>query len=781
MTASGDSTFRRMMQARLTQLVAEAQATLDRPWDGRAVSSLQTAFAETSEAAGKYRLDDAARASRDAAAYLGFLLDSGEAPNPAQRERLNEYLERLAQQAVELGELLQREDSSRSAVLYVRPLDRDIPGLQAQLQKQGWRALMVAEADAVAQVVDDQVLVAVVVDSSLLAQLGEIVESVDQARQSGPTPPVLVVTLEGTMTEQLLGMTGSADAFIASADAAGVVRKLSELQHTLSSAEPLRVLIVDDDRTQVVFYDAVLRRRGISTQLATSSREALTLVQSFRPDLILVDLNMPEIDGMALTARIREMPGTLLLPIVFISGEQDIDKRTRAINIGADDFLTRPVRPATLIDVVIGRAKRARALRRQVLSGPLATPVGPLARSLLALRIRDLTDRPAALISVGIENAKALTTKLPSLLRCEMEQAIAGRIAARLAPGDSFGPWDELHFLVLASRGSDGELHQLAQSLRQGIDVRPVVISRGQVKVQARIEVSTALPDAQRWLDVSLAMWARGAKSPSPVEPAKATPVRPSEAQVQAATNPVTHPDLALCATEYQPLIMVRGAITDQWQQRLRLRPAAQQPATLSRDDVLEQARHAGTLATLDRMALRLALDCIVAQRNKGRQLRIQVEVAVATIIDPGFSPYLEEECGKRNVARGVSGLTLELDTDVVIEQLVAVRPVLDRLRTLGVHLCLRHFGLQKEALRLLQQINVDAVKLDTDLALQPSLAFTSMLAHVRDGGVPIEVEGVPDRLTITRLWELGTDYIQCEQLRGYSESLDYDFQATVA
>ncbi|MGE4071021.1 MAG: response regulator [Lysobacterales bacterium] len=776
--ASGDATFRRMLQARITQLAMQAQTTLDDAWAPDRVEQLRTSFAETSDIATRFKLDEVAHACRDTGAYLGFLLDGAEPPNDAERQRLNEFLELLAHQALELAAQLQREENTRAAVLYVRPPDRDIPGLQAQLRQQGWRALIEADRDGVAQVVDDQTLVGVVVDSSLLPQLGEIIDTIDQARKPGPTPPVLVVTLEGSITDQLLGMTGSTDAFIANADAAGVVRKLVELQHTLSSTEPLRVLIVDDDRTQIVFYDAVLRRRGITTRVATSSREALGVVQTFRPDLMLVNLNMPEIDGMALTARVREMPGTLLLPIVFVSGEQDVDKRTRAINVGADDFLTRPVQPAHLIDVVVGRAKRARALRRQVLSGPLAAPTGPLARSLLALRIRDLGDRPAALISVGLENAKALTEKLPSLLRCEMEQAISGRIAARLGAGDSFGPWDEFHFLVLAARNSEGELHQLAQNLRQGIDVRPVVVSRGQIKVQARVELCAALPDAQRWLDLALGLWARGGKTEGASQSAPATPAPKKESP--AAGNPVTHPQLALCVAEYQPLIMVRGAVTDQWQQRLRLRPGPQQPATLGRDNYYEQALHAGTLARLDRMALRLALDSIVVQRKRGRQLRIQVEVALPTIIDPGFFPYLEDECRKSGLTRGSGELTLELDTDAVIEQLTTVRPVLDRLRTLGVHLCLRHFGLQKEALRLLQQINVDAVKLDTDLALQPSLAFTSMLAHVRDGGVPIEVEDVPDRLTITRLWELGTDYIQCEQLRGYSESLEFEFQATV-
>lgn len=84
---------------------------------------------------------------------------------------------------------------------------------------------------------------------------------------------------------------------------------------------------------------------------------------------------------------------------------------------------------------------------------------------------------------------------------------------------------------------------------------------------------------------------------------------------------------------------------------------------------------------------------------------------------------------------------------------------------------------MQKDAARLLQQIHIDVLKLDTDLALQPSMAFATILAQVRDNGIPIEVEEVPDRPAIARLWELGVDYIQCDLLRPWTTQLDYNFQ----
>lgn len=780
-SGSGSTTIRHMLRERIELLLAQWRERMARSWDDDAMGQILRALGELASAAGKFQIEAPALAARDAAAYLGFLIDSAVSPNLVQRARLLQYLERLAEASTELAELLLREELDRPAVLYVRAPERAIAGLDAALQAQGWLAQCADGPASVAALVKGRPLVAVVVDATALDHLGEIVDALDQNRKSGPTPPLLIATQDPNIGEQLLGMTGSADAFIASADAEAVVRKLGELQRSLSSAEPLRVLIVDDDRTQVMICDSVLRRRGISTQVATSSREALSLVPSFRPDLILIDLYMPDIDGMALTARIREMPDTLLLPIVFISGEQDLGKRVRAINVGADDFLIKPVRPAHLIDVVVGRAKRARSLRRQVLGRSQDTSSGLLSRAALALRMRNVGERPTALVSVGLEQSELLNSKLPSLLRFEVEQALAGRIGARLAPGDAFAPWFDLHFLVLATRDKESELHELAQSFRSGIDVRPAVVSRGQIKVTARVQLIPAIADPQRWLDHTLNIWAqRTTTSPSASGQRQIVTARIETVTAPSASQAVLQPELALCLAEYQPLIPARGLIPDQWQQRLRLRATPTQTSGgVLRADITEAARHAGTLATLDRLALQLALATVRSHRDAGRSVRIQVEVDLSTLIDPGFLTHMAEEC--RKLGRGDPGLTLELDTDSVIERQALVRPVLDSLRQLGIQLCLREFGMQKDAARLLQQINIDAIKLETDLALQPSIAFATIMAQIRDSGVPIQVEDVPDRAAISKLWELGADYIQCELLRGYGQGFDYDFESAHA
>jgi len=773
---SGSAAIRSMLRERIELLLAQWRTALA-PWKSDQIVPIVAALSDLSKAAVRFQLEGPALVMRDAAAYLGFLLDTADTPNFVQHGRIVNYLERLTQVSAELANLLAREELERPSVLYVYAPQQEVHGLDEAMRSQSWHLLRADSAASLAAVVKARPLVGVVVDSSLLDQLGEIVTALDQQRKPGPTPPLLVVTREPAIGQVLLGMTGSADAFLVNADAAGVISKLAALQRSLSSAEPLRVLIVDDDRTQVMFCDAVLRRRGLATQVCASSHEALEMVASFRPDLMLVDLYMPDLDGMALTARVREMPGTTLLPIVFISGEQDVSKRVWAINIGADDFLTKPIRPAHLLDVVVGRAKRARALRRQVLGSPADAQTGPFARSVLAARIREMRDRPAALFSLSVVPEAEDAARLPSLLRCEIEHAVSGRIAARLNAGDAFAAWDDLHFLILAARADQLSLEQLAHSLRLGVEIRPLVVSIGQLKMKALVQTHWAVDEPQAWLDASLAdgRQVRSAIPPLP-RAESATPAVPPPIPVALAERVLPKSDTSACIAEYQPLIPMHGAVGDQWQQRLRWRPASGLPSLVLREEVVSAARQSGNLSQLDRLAVRLALQSIARFKIAGRRVALQVEVDLASLTDPGFLVWLQSECAA-DLGEDC-GLIIEVDTDAVIACLAPTRPLLDRLHTLGIRICLRHFGAQREAPRLLQLLRVGMVKLDAEHALNANSAFTSMLAQIRDSAIPIEVEGVPNRQAIEKLWDLGADYIQCNLLRPFTTELDFDFGA---
>jgi adenylate cyclase len=102
-----------------------------------------------------------------------------------------------------------------------------------------------------------------------------------------------------------------------------------------------RILVVDDVPENVRLLEAVLAARGYDVASATDGRTALDLVDSARPDLVLLDVVMPEMDGYAVCRRLREGEETAVLPVIMLTSSTGPEK-TQAIEAGADDFIPKP-------------------------------------------------------------------------------------------------------------------------------------------------------------------------------------------------------------------------------------------------------------------------------------------------------------------------------------------------------------------------------------------------------------------------------------------------------
>jgi diguanylate cyclase (GGDEF)-like protein len=125
-----------------------------------------------------------------------------------------------------------------------------------------------------------------------------------------------------------------------------------------------RVLVVEDSRTTSVAIQRTLREHGIDTLPVTDPSKLLSAIAGFEPDLVLMDMQMPQFDGVEATRVLRQLRAYKSLPIVYLSAELDVGKQMDALRLGGDQFLSKPHNPIVLSAVVKTKIERYRGMLR---------------------------------------------------------------------------------------------------------------------------------------------------------------------------------------------------------------------------------------------------------------------------------------------------------------------------------------------------------------------------------------------------------------------------------
>jgi len=143
----------------------------------------------------------------------------------------------------------------------------------------------------------------------------------------------------------------------------------------MSSPSAKKILIVEDEKDILQLVKLYLEKDGYRTVTASTGSEGLAQVRTEKPDLIVLDLMLPEIDGLEICKRLRSAPETAMLPIIMLTAKAEESDTIIGLELGADDYVTKPFSPKTLVARVKALFRR---LDRKQEDGPARFTYGPL-------------------------------------------------------------------------------------------------------------------------------------------------------------------------------------------------------------------------------------------------------------------------------------------------------------------------------------------------------------------------------------------------------------------
>src|SRR5690554_5887090 len=148
---------------------------------------------------------------------------------------------------------------------------------------------------------------------------------------------------------------------------------------------PARILVVEDERDIAALVAYHLTKDGYRVRTAEGGQEALAAAASERPDLIVLDLMLPGFSGYEVLHELRRRPDTADVPVVVLTARRDEADRVKGLELGADDYVTKPFSPRELVLRITAVLRRSQA--PAVASGGRTLRAGPIVVDLNALRV----------------------------------------------------------------------------------------------------------------------------------------------------------------------------------------------------------------------------------------------------------------------------------------------------------------------------------------------------------------------------------------------------------
>jgi len=293
------------------------------------------------------------------------------------------------------------------------------------------------------------------------------------AERGEHAPPLLVISSQDNFISRLQAVRAGADGFFTKpVDLPSLESRLERCFNTHQGGA-FRVLIVDDDTELAARYQLILSSNGMLVDTASDPNLLLEKMHKFMPDVVLMDISMPDYSGPELAQVIRLNDDWLRVPIVYLSAETNAERQMDALLKAGDDFITKPISDSALVTTVYARAQRARmvseALARDSLTGLLKHADIKEQVDIEIERARRC-EQPMAVAMIDIDHFKSVNDQYGHAFGDNVIRALSNLLRQRLRKVDRLGRYGGEEFVAVLPNCNTTDAWLILEEIREAFN-----------------------------------------------------------------------------------------------------------------------------------------------------------------------------------------------------------------------------------------------------------------------------------------------------------------------
>ncbi len=656
--------------------------------------------------------------------------------------------------------------------------------LKEALRTRGFDLLSISDADSLSGLPTEPAPTAIFADPFYMEDAARLRDKLKESAEG--QLPLLVISDDTALQVRLGALRHGADAFFPPPlDPVAIAARLEELAGIATGHTEYKVLVVDDDPSQADFAAAILRKVGIEVKTVTESLRILETLRAFRPELILMDVYMPDASGVELTTIIREHKDLMDIPIVYLSAEHDPDKQLDALSVGGEDFLTKPIRPKHLIATVRNRIDRSRQLneRRDYKKRTEGDPA--LVRKHILELLEHMHHGPeeaglaTGLFYLELDNPVLLLEQINLDGIDQLMSQILDIAKEPIKKDDRVARFGDFCLVLIVRRDFESELVDLARSLRKRVNSCRFKVAGKQMDTSVSLGMRLLEPedqDASKLINEAIKAChqsrAKGdegvqvQRGSEPAEQAEGRSLDPNLMQRVAETENLS--------VMYQPIVPLHEEQNALYQCLLRLRSSNGE--LLSAGEFLPEVEQTGRILKLDRWMILKAV--VTLHKMGGKGLGLFVSQSPTLLKDPQRIAWLGDRLKKARVE--ARNLILEFPFPDIAQDLDLAHEYLEKLRALGIGISLNCVNDLDALLRDISQLPASYIKITEKQIRNYPDTWQELVKTAHESGAALIVSRIEHPELLGQLWTHGVDFIQGHFIQQPGHELNYDFTGAV-